>query len=321
MREGRWVGIDEAGYGPNLGPLVMSYVSAVGPLDRPPDLWNDLSETVCRARECSRRLWIDDSKAVYAGRRGRCRLAAATLSALRTIGGSVPETFLELSRALGSGGLVETELDRWSPDTPALALIAEADAAFVTDALRIDHFGSAGWRLELLRSAILGPQRFNAILQGSRSKAEVHSAVFAELCAEIWGACADGLETVVQCDKHGGRHFYLDLLRRTLPGASVDQGEEGPTLSRSQVRGDDRRLTIEFRPKADRSCGFVALASILSKWPRECWMDQFNAFWQTRVPGLKPTAGYPVDARRFRREIESAAASEGIGPDLWWREK
>jgi hypothetical protein len=306
LRQGRWVGIDEAGYGPNLGPLVMSYVSAVGPLDRPPDLWNDLFETVCRAGECSRRLWIDDSKAVYAGRRGRCRLAAATLSALQTVGGSIPGTFVELSRALGSGRPAETELDRWSTGTPAPALIAEADAAFVTEALRVDHFGSACWRLERLRSLILGPQRFNVILQGSQSKAAVHSTVFAELLAEIWEACEDGLETFVQCDKHGGRHFYLDLLRRTLPGASIDRGEEGPALSRYRLRDDDRRLTIEFRPKADRSCGFTALASILSKWPRECWMDQFNAFWQTRVPGLKPTAGGSLQSgRRFAIRVYS----------------
>ena len=42
-----WVGIDEAGYGPNLGPLVMTAVVAAGPDDRRPDLWGDLSATMC----------------------------------------------------------------------------------------------------------------------------------------------------------------------------------------------------------------------------------------------------------------------------------
>ena len=42
----RWVGIDEAGYGPNLGPLVMTAVVAESAEDRPPDLWADLAETV-----------------------------------------------------------------------------------------------------------------------------------------------------------------------------------------------------------------------------------------------------------------------------------
>jgi len=321
MSQGRWVGIDEAGYGPNLGPLVMSYVSTVGSLDRPPDLWNDLSGTVCRAGQCAERLWIDDSKAVYAGRLGRCRLAAATLSALRSIGGPKPDDLAGLCRLLAAGGPAEIELQRWSEATEPLPLISGADAAFVAEALRVDHFATAPWRLEQARSVILGPEGFNARLQSSRSKAVVHSSVFAELLIEIWEACADGSETLVQCDKHGGRHFYLDLLHQTIPGASIERGEEGPALSAYRLRDGGRRLRIEFRPRADRSCGFVALASIISKWLRECWMDQFNAFWRTRVPGLKPTAGYPLDARRFRHAIDSAAAREGIEPPVWWREK
>ena len=63
-----WAGIDEAGYGPNLGPLVMTAIVAEG---RPPDLWADLAATVCRAGESADRLWVDDSKLVYQGRQGR----------------------------------------------------------------------------------------------------------------------------------------------------------------------------------------------------------------------------------------------------------
>ena len=61
------VGIDEAGYGPNLGPLVMTAVVAEAPDERPPDLWNDLSATVCRAGGDAQRLWVDDSKAIWHG--------------------------------------------------------------------------------------------------------------------------------------------------------------------------------------------------------------------------------------------------------------
>jgi len=40
-----------------------------------------------------------------------------------------------------------------------------------------------------------------------------------------------------------------------------------------------------------------------AKYLRETAMRAFNAFWAERVPGLRPTAGYPGDARRFREEI------------------
>src|SRR4051794_41570334 len=71
----RWVGIDEAGYGPNLGPMVMTAVVAEGPDDRAPDVWADLATTVARAGDPSPLLWVDDSKAILRMPSGRLRLA------------------------------------------------------------------------------------------------------------------------------------------------------------------------------------------------------------------------------------------------------
>jgi hypothetical protein len=53
-----------------------------------------------------------------------------------------------------------------------------------------------------------------------------------------------------------------------------------------------------------------------AKYLRELAMKAFNQFWQQHVPGLKPTAGYPVDARRFRAEIDAARAALKI-PGGW----
>ena len=51
-------------------------------------------------------------------------------------------------------------------------------------------------------------------------------------------------------------------------------------------------------------------------------MDGFNAYWCVRgFPGLRPTAGYPVDAWRFRRAIEATASAAGCDPARWWRVK
>ena len=65
----------------------------------------------------------------------------------------------------------------------------------------------------------------------------------------------------------------------------------------------------------------LALASIVSKSVREFWMDAFNAHWTSRLPGLRPTAGYPGDSGRFRRAIEPLCRERGLDPAVWWRAK
>jgi hypothetical protein len=80
-------------------------------------------------------------------------------------------------------------------------------------------------------------------------------------------------------------------------------------------------LEICLLPRADQTDGLVALASLVSKAVRELWMDVFNGYWRARLPGLRRTAGYPVDAARFRREIDAAALAENCDPATWWRNK
>ncbi len=63
----------------------------------------------------------------------------------------------------------------------------------------------------------------------------------------------------------------------------------------------------------------MAAASVVAKYLREACMAAFNRFWQGRRPDLKPTAGYPSDAKRFLAEIESDAASLGLERDAFWR--
>jgi hypothetical protein len=168
---------------------------------------------------------------------------------------------------------------------------------------------------------VVGPAGFNAGLEASGSKADVHFAAFARLLRRAWERAEDGAPTLVTGDKHGGRHYYLEPLSRAFADAWIDRGSERPESSQYTLRAGARRLELTLIPRADRADGLVALASIVSKAIRELWMDGFNAYWRARVPGLRPTAGYPVDAWRFRRAIEGAAAAEGCDLTRWWRAK
>lgn len=327
-----WVGIDEAGYGPNMGPLVMTAVVAEagdgvrtgGEPVRVLDLWKDLASTVDRAGGDPGCLWVDDSKAILQGGKGRDRLESACLAALHAAGRGVPGSLPELLEALGAGTPDEAELSPWfDPDSRASqwpwVIARETIEGLHSRRPLAPPCGT--WRLAAIESVVVGPARFNAGLEASGSKAEVHFAAFARLLHRAWERASDGATTFVTGDKHGGRHYYLEPLSRAFPEAWIDRGPERPESSRYTIRYGPRRMELTLVPKADRTDGLVALASIVSKAVRELWMDGFNGYWCARVPGLRPTAGYPVDARRFRRAIEAAAAAEGCDPSRWWRTK
>ncbi len=317
------MGIDEAGYGPNLGPLVMTAVIAESPDDRPPDLWTDLAATVCRAgvRGASEknRLWIDDSKAIYKAGLGRDRLEAGCLAAV-SAAGFAPETVGELLEVTRAGTLDDVELIPWinglDPPVPSPASRPRCD-----EVRRLRPLDAAPWRIIAIRSIVIGPRHFNAALNEHGSKAQVHFGAFARLLNPLWTLAEDGVATFIRGDKHGGRHFYFAPLSKALPDAWIDRGVEGPDHSHYTLRDASRRLEIRLLPRADAGDGLVALASIVSKAIREFWMDAFNAYWTSRLPGLRPTAGYPVDALRFRQAIEAHCLALGLSPADWWRFK
>ena len=320
----RWAGIDEAGYGPNLGPLVMTAVVAEGPSDQPPRVWDDLPATVSRAEDPSSRLWVDDSKRVFKARKGRDRLDAASLAVIDAVGRPLPRTLAALFEAVGAGSFADVELVPWldpgsDPRYPPLLSRSFAEAAVARR-----PFVGAAWRVGDARSVVVGPARFNAGLATSPtgSKATVHFAAFAELLRHVWDTTPPDQAIAVRGDKHGGRHFYAEPLRAAFPFAEVIPGVEGPDRSAYRLLARGRApLAIELIPRADGVDGLVALASIVSKTLREHWMDVFNHHWLGRIPGLKPTAGYPGDAVRFRRNIEPLCHARGLDPSSWWRTK
>ena len=112
-------------------------------------------------------------------------------------------------------------------------------------------------------------------------------------------------------DKLGGRNFYVSLVQQAFPDGWVTAQVESAGESRYRVDLLAVPVAVAFRPRADGDSLPVAVASMLAKYVREVCMRQFNRYWAARVPGLVPTAGYPLDASRFYAAIRDAMADRG----------
>ncbi|MCU0709312.1 MAG: hypothetical protein MUF23_13565 [Pirellula sp.] len=123
------------------------------------------------------------------------------------------------------------------------------------------------------------------------------------------------------CDRQGGRKRYAPMLNAAFQQWNpwFEILEEDAACSRYRGAFGDLDLHVRFQVQGD-SLLPAASASMLAKWIRERLMLRLNRYWRERVGNdLKPTAGYPVDAERFRRAIAKAIDPSLHATHRWWR--
>ena len=321
------IGTDEAGYGPSLGPLVISAsVWRVPDGVRPKDLYGRLGDVVAPTPRGKKGVGTSlpcvamaDSKVLYQPPHGLVHLERGLLAALALLDRR-PGSWREAWDALAPESADARRSIPWYADydTP-LPLDADPDEREpLADALSAG-LAAAGVRLIELRSRAIFPQQFNGLVDHYESKAAALSHSTLDLAARLTASLEEEPVSIV-CDKHGGRNRYGRLLAEHFPEWLIEIYGEGRAESLYRFGPQSRRVEIRFQAKAE-SCLPAALASMASKYLRELAMRALNAFWCRRVDGLHPTAGYPVDARRFKSAIAAAQAELGIEEAVLWRRK
>jgi ribonuclease HII len=315
------VGIDEAGYGPNLGPLVMTLVACrVADESDDADLWDAFKACVRRHREPDDgRLVVADSKLVYSSGKGLTNLEKTALACLRGAllaeAGTDPFCLDQLLAALAPDTLADVRQEAWYAGTSALPLVAGA-ADVAAACPRVRETLGAGFCC----SAIVCAPRFNDVVERCDTKAGVLGLGLAQLVR----ACLSALPSepmALVLDKHGGRNQYASMLQLSFGGGLVMTEVESAGRSVYRIEGLDRPVRVTVVPRADADHFAVALASMVSKYVREALMREFNQFWQRHVPGIKATAGYPSDATRFFEAIRPAMTALGLCERQVWRRK
>lgn len=320
------IGIDEAGYGPTLGPLVITAtafdVAGVGGTSSP-DLWRVLSEAVTRPHDTNGRsdprILVGDSKKLYSAKKGLRRLEEGVLAFHMCFSENVSD-IKDLLIPLGCYDQQRLKLYPWYHNKKLGLPLASntADLTHKHNKLK-DILSSNEVRYLGARSVVISPHQFNREVERLDNK----SLLLFENCVNlIAGLCREYGDAEVFCDKHGGRDRYGPMLARAFRGSSVKKlSEEGKISSRYELRHGSGRVRISFQMNAEEKHMPVALSSMYSKYIRELHLGLFNGFWREHLPGLRPTAGYPEDARRFLGDINDLRKSLDIKDEILIRDR
>ena len=306
------IGLDEAGFGPLLGPLCTGAASIsldFDPAEGAPNLWAKLSPVVGTSpRACE--IPVTDSKKLKSSSKLPLRnLLAGLVPFVEIAEATQIRNDEELLRALGVD-----DLGPFDAEPVSLDLLDGLDQgqrslrrAKLTR-LSIDN----GIQVELVRARAVHPAQLNELFEALGNKSSTNTSLLFGLLRDVLAMDKHQESPRVVVDRQGGLMRYQPLLISKFHESSINTVAETPEISRYRIQRNDKTLHIGFETRADARHLPVALASMAAKTVRELLMNRLNSFFESKNPGLKPTAGYVQDGRRWVAEIGDLPERLGI---------
>ncbi len=267
------MGIDEAGYGPTLGPLAV--VGALADVQDPASFAVELAA-----------LGVADSKQVHKPG-DLASLERVALPAAAWLSGFQPDTADDLFALLGESA-AERATVPWMAGAEQLRLPIAATPA---------RWSIASGTACGLHGHLLHPRQLNAAKRKGVNRAAAELDAVRQLIRA--GVADPAVGADIACDRLGGRKRYGDLLQAAWPGQEVEIVEETAPACRYRCLATN----VAFLVGGEGHAPLIAAASCIAKYARELHMHLFNHHWTGRFAWLKPTAGYPEDAKRWLHQL------------------
>src|SRR5262245_36028648 len=203
------VGIDEAGYGPNLGPFVMTSVACQAPDPVSGDLWQALRTAVRRRGEKpDGRFLVEDSKLVYSTARGLADLETGVLATASPCRADTALTVARLIDHLCPTAHDELRGEPWYSGATAVPIQVTVDVFGACAERFVEASRQCGVTWGTVRSLVVCPPRFNALLDRWDNKSVILSLGLVELVTQNRSPDEGNDPVRFFVDKQGGRNSY-----------------------------------------------------------------------------------------------------------------
>lgn len=315
-------GIDEAGYGPVLGPLVVSAAAFEVP-DELSDisLWELLSAAVSKkpSRRKSRIAIADSKKLLNRNKANPLEHLERGVLGMLACRADVPDSLRSLLGIVAPDVAAKMKSYPWYAvdDLPLPKDATVIDVQLIGNALKV-AMEAASVRFVGIRSECVLVGEYNRHVTATDNKSTALFDVAARLLMRLWSKFPRR-RIRIYVDRQGGRTYYLPQLQRVFGGCQFKIVEESDKLSAYRISDSSHLAEIVFFTKGEEKQLPVALASMASKYLRELFMSRFNSFWADRVSSLAPTAGYYTDGNRFYEQIGPVVGEMKLDTSLIYR--
>ena len=319
------VGIDEAGYGPLLGPLTVSSAAFRLPDDAlRADHWAILKKAISsQKRGLFGRLLITDSKKAYNRKQGPIHLRRAVLSTLKCISPSnpLPTTCAELALAICPDCFNRLGGYDWYTKLDEIPLGGDVGDVDIASAVLSKDLSDNDMQLVGLSSRCLDVGYYNKMVATVKNKSRVLFTAISGLIQEIFDLAEPGENIQIIVDRQGGRVNYRDPLQRMFQDLAISVLRQDPEDSSYELTGFGKTMRIHFVVKADARFMPVCLASMASKYLREMLIEAINTYFLSHCQDIKPTAGYWQDGLRFVADLKKHLPDLGYDENLLVRSR
>jgi ribonuclease HII len=314
-----FVGIDENGMGPRLGPLIVT--SVLARVDDGPLACQGAKLVASRPRGAIAKR-IGDSKKLVAFEDST--LGEAWARAIAARAGVIAKTPAELIAAVGLDS--EATLREPCPSHHADLCWSDEGEAFAADdkavracAKDLERLAAKGVHVIRTRVAILCARRLNEGVARGLSRFDLDLHTMERLALDARDAAAGEVHAL--CGKVGGFDFYADRFG-PLAGYLHTVLVEGRARSEYQLPGVGR---LAFVRDGDDTHLIIGLASLVGKWARDHLMRRVVRYHRSDDATLPDASGYhdPVTTRfiaaseiiRKNRRVEASCfAREALYP-------